>query len=234
MPTLYLVRHGQGSFGTQHYDRLSPLGERQARLLGSHLRSTHNAFVGAYSGTLERQRRTASIALTQMPYSAPSLGEHAAFNEYDAEAIASAYLPRVAHVSERSGDARRALFSDAKLFQSTFGQILEAWVRGEPHGHPRLESWESFRERFRAALDALKAAHGRRDRVLIFTSGGVVALAVQQALGLDAQHTVRINWSVHNASVTRVHLGRSGLRLLGFNSVDHLERAGDPALITFR
>ncbi len=34
MGTLYLVRHGQASFGSDDYDRLSPLGQRQSQRLG--------------------------------------------------------------------------------------------------------------------------------------------------------------------------------------------------------
>ena len=37
MGTLYLVRHGQASFGEDDYDRLSPLGHRQAQQLGRYL-----------------------------------------------------------------------------------------------------------------------------------------------------------------------------------------------------
>ena len=32
---LYLVRHGQASFGAADYDKLSALGERQSALLGA-------------------------------------------------------------------------------------------------------------------------------------------------------------------------------------------------------
>ena len=34
MTTIYLIRHGQASFGQQNYDQLSNKGERQAQLLG--------------------------------------------------------------------------------------------------------------------------------------------------------------------------------------------------------
>lgn len=229
-----MVRHGQGSFGTRNYDRLSPLGERQARLLGAHLRAMNTAFVAAYSGTLERQRQTASLALAEMPFSAPGLHENASFNEYDADGMIAAYLSRVLSPRELARDVRRAIFSDGKVFQSAFSRVLNAWLHDAPHDYPELESWTSFRERFRAGLSLLAASHERRDRVLVFTSGGIIAHAVREALGLDANNTVRINWSVHNASVTRLHLGRSGPRLLGFNNIDYLELAGDPALITFR
>ena len=38
MGTLYLVRHGQASFGADNYDVLSELGHRQALRLGQYLR----------------------------------------------------------------------------------------------------------------------------------------------------------------------------------------------------
>ena len=36
MAQIYLVRHGQASFGSSNYDQLSELGFEQARLLGRH------------------------------------------------------------------------------------------------------------------------------------------------------------------------------------------------------
>jgi broad specificity phosphatase PhoE len=38
MGTLYLVRHGQASFGADDYDQLSELGRRQSVRLGEYLR----------------------------------------------------------------------------------------------------------------------------------------------------------------------------------------------------
>ena len=35
MTTIYLIRHGQASFGAANYDQLSNKGEQQATLLGS-------------------------------------------------------------------------------------------------------------------------------------------------------------------------------------------------------
>lgn len=36
MTTIYLVRHGQASFGAESYDKLSPNGELQAKVLGQY------------------------------------------------------------------------------------------------------------------------------------------------------------------------------------------------------
>ncbi|MEE4145927.1 MAG: histidine phosphatase family protein, partial [Halieaceae bacterium] len=59
MATIYLFRHGQASFGSDDYDKLSPLGERQATLLGQYLRASGIVLDAAYSGDLLRQRDTA-------------------------------------------------------------------------------------------------------------------------------------------------------------------------------
>ena len=41
MGTLYLVRHGQASFGADDYDVLSPAGHEQAVRLGEYWRGRH-------------------------------------------------------------------------------------------------------------------------------------------------------------------------------------------------
>ena len=56
MANLLIIRHGQASFGAENYDRLSPLGQRQADLTGEFLRHMGTRFSAAYSGDLSRQR----------------------------------------------------------------------------------------------------------------------------------------------------------------------------------
>ncbi|MDT3439600.1 MULTISPECIES: histidine phosphatase family protein [unclassified Pseudofrankia] len=63
MSVIYLVRHGQASFGTADYDVLSELGYRQAALVGAELRARGVRAGLATTGTLRRQRETAAAAL---------------------------------------------------------------------------------------------------------------------------------------------------------------------------
>jgi len=56
---IYLLRHGQASFGAEDYDRLSEAGETQARLLGEHLAGLGLEFDAIFSGAMRRQRDTA-------------------------------------------------------------------------------------------------------------------------------------------------------------------------------
>ena len=58
MGTLYLVRHGQASFGAEDYDVLSPLGHKQALRLGEYFKNRDITFDAALTGTLQRQIST--------------------------------------------------------------------------------------------------------------------------------------------------------------------------------
>ena len=60
MATLFLVRHGQASFGTHDYDRLSSLGVRQAQQAGQYLCAVAGGAVRIVSGSLVRHRETAA------------------------------------------------------------------------------------------------------------------------------------------------------------------------------
>ena len=63
MSEIYLIRHGQASFGEEVYDKLSPMGIRQARVLARHLARLNPSFDMVYCGTMERQRVTAQEVL---------------------------------------------------------------------------------------------------------------------------------------------------------------------------
>ncbi len=56
---LYLVRHGQASFGTEDYDRLSPRGKDQSQSLGTFLMRAGTTPTSITSGDMKRQRQTA-------------------------------------------------------------------------------------------------------------------------------------------------------------------------------
>ena len=58
MGTLYLVRHGQASFGADNYDLLSPLGRQQSVRLGEYFSYKGVHFDAVLTGTLNRQIQT--------------------------------------------------------------------------------------------------------------------------------------------------------------------------------
>nr|MBP8928961.1 histidine phosphatase family protein [Ottowia sp.] len=95
MGTLYLVRHGQASFGADDYDQLSDLGRRQSVRLGQYLRERYGdglRFNAVLTGTLRRQIGTWQGIAEGGGFDAPHVS-WPGLNEYDSHAVISAIHP---------------------------------------------------------------------------------------------------------------------------------------------
>src|ERR1043165_750465 len=80
--TLYLIRHGQASYGEPDYDRLSPRGIEQALAIG---RWAARRQLGAlYAGPLRRQQQTAQYAKEAAGGALPPAQELPELAEYPA------------------------------------------------------------------------------------------------------------------------------------------------------
>lgn len=225
MGTIHLVRHGQASFGSADYDRLSDLGLRQSALLGQWLARLGQPAERVVCGTLRRHRQTAEacVAAWGVP---PEIAEDQGFNEFDHRDILTRARPDLA---EDGALARLVAGPDGRrAFQKVFAAAVERWMAGA-HDDDYAEPWPAFRARCVAALDRLAAADGG---VWVFTSGGPIAALVQHVLGLSDSRMLDLNWGIANGGVTRLVQG--GRRLGGFNNVAHLEAAGGGTLITYR
>ena len=94
MGNLYLVRHGQASFGADDYDQLSELGVRQSVRLGQYLADKGLQFEAAYTGSLKRHTQTLDgirAGLRTRLESVASIGTTQVWpglNEYDTSPIA--------------------------------------------------------------------------------------------------------------------------------------------------
>ena len=139
MGTLYLVRHGQASFGADDYDQLSPLGWRQARRLGAYWRERLGsglALDAVLTGTLRRHAQSYA-AIAQALAGMPQPLVWPGLDEYDGDALIATGL--VAGVSE----ARRAIAQggvsldgtrvadDAALVQGTLPGGVSVLRRGK-------------------------------------------------------------------------------------------------------
>jgi broad specificity phosphatase PhoE len=234
MAHILLLRHGQASFGTHNYDRLTELGQRQSRVLGEHLQQLGLRFDAMLSGSLARQQDTAEQARSQLTGELPPLQTDPAFNEYDADGLFRAYLPRVLREDPQLGANPQALFKDRRLFQQAFMAVTGLWLEGATPESGELEPWKNFESRVRDGLERLNADYGKDAQLAVFTSGGVIAAGVALALALTPPKTLKLNWGIYNASVTELGFRRSGTYLLGFNNITHLRLVNDPALITHR
>src|SRR5947208_5543604 len=102
MSRLFLVRHGQASFLEQDYDKLSAVGETQARLLGEHWARSGACFHRIYSGPRSRQTETARIvgeAYNSAGLPWPSVEVIQEFDEYAGDSVLDASLPGLAEAN---------------------------------------------------------------------------------------------------------------------------------------
>lgn len=233
MSELILVRHGQASFGADSYDKLSEKGVEQVRILARHWHELGERFDAIYSGTLLRQRETANELLSLVT-AAPL--ENPAFNEYNGDPIMRAYLRDHA---ENEGFEMPILWpiKDERQFQTVFEAACAKWILGDLQpgsDDPHFEHWPDFQSRVYGAVDAIMAAHGSGARVVVSTSGGVIAMILQRVLGFPDQSVITTNWMVRNSSVSRIKYGQGKVSLTQFNSLPHLERPGLEEMITYR
>lgn len=207
MSTLILVRHGQARPFEKESDRLSELGEQQARALRDYFGRTGANFDEVWSGSLERHRRTAELAV--LP-EWPAVRISPDWNEYDATGVIRAVNPPP------------EAFADNRAFQKMLEAGMDAWMSEKLIGG--FEPWPAFRERVLRALRTLQSGPSNR-RVLVFTSGGPIGMFVQQSLSAPEKSFLAVNWRVKNASITEFTFSRDRLSLDGFNNVEHLEEA---------
>ncbi len=239
MGYLVLVRHGQARTFEKESDQLTPLGQAQARALGEFWIRQGTAFDEVYSGTLVRQRRTAEIAgapFTEAGQPWPALQTTPELNEYDSVGIlgrmAAALAERDAGFRELAVafEANRHAPDRNRYFQKMFEAVTTVWLNGELEVDG-VESWQAFSKRVRGEMKRIVSAEGGGRRVAIFTSGGVIGLAIQTALDAPPRQALEINWRVRNCSLTEFVFGKGRISFDSFNSIPHLD---DPTLRSYR
>ena len=231
MTTLHLIRHGQASAGAANYDVLSARGREQARRLGAWWRERGFALDAAFTGTLERQRHTADLALEAAGI-APPRRIHADLDEYDHRAVDLHVGDRVAApAGTPAGDAGAAPVDPEAMSYADYATVMRRWRDSDalPDG---LERWHDFAARGWAAVRALQDGLAPDARVAYFTSGGVVSTVLAAVLELDFEHAIDAIWRIRNASVTTLDFDGDQPRLVEFNVVSHLEVHADPSLVT--
>jgi broad specificity phosphatase PhoE len=213
MGTLYLVRHGQASFGADDYDQLSPLGARQSERLGEHFREHGLRFEAVITGTLRRHVQTWEGLSKGLGWAAEPLA-WPGLNEYDSAALIDALNTRPTEPPTTPEGYRQhfRLLRDA----------LRQWMAGvlTPRGMP---SYEDFVAGVNSALDHVRAHH--QGNVLIVSSGGPISTVVGHLLGTSPETTIELNLRMRNTSVTEVDFNPKRHTLVSFNALPHLARA---------
>lgn len=236
MGSIYLIRHGQASFGADDYDVLSPVGIRQSEVLGAHLVQLGLRFDRCLAGDLRRQQDTARHALEQVVAAGievPGLEIDSAFDEFDADAIIRALLPALLPEEPEALDILRNAGQNRGEFQRLFALIITRWVSGT-YDTPGLESWLGFVERVQAGLQRILEKAEPSHNIAIFTSGGTITALLHLITQMTAAQAFELNWQIINTSLNRLRFRGREVALASFNSQTHLQLMKAPELITYR
>ena len=222
MGNLYLVRHGQASFGSDDYDRLSDLGQRQSVRLGEYLASQGLKFDAIITGSLRRHRETLAGILQGLRQEGEPL-VWPGLNEYDSEAVIAAIHP---HKLEKP--------DTPELYRHHFRLLrdgLAQWMAGvvSPRGMP---TYDEFVQGVMGALDHVRAHHAGQN-VLVVSSGGPISTAVGRVLQTPSEATIELNLRIRNTSVTQFAFTSKRHMLVSYNGIAHLEAEGYRDWVTY-
>lgn len=207
MSQITLIRHGQANSGAQDeagYDALSPLGAQQSAWLGDYWVRTEERFDRVYSGALTRHRETAE-AMSASRWAEPVVDTR--LNEVE-------YFDLSNRMHAQLGIAPPTCRDD---FIDHLPLVFTSWQDGRIEG--ASESFHDFQTRIDAVLTEIAAGEGR---ALIVTSGGLIAMAIRVAMGLELGAFARLALTIMNTSVHQLHPVGAGLTLTQFNAVPHL------------
>ena len=215
MAEILVVRHGQASFGADNYDELSDLGRRQGRLLGETLRAMGWYPDRTITGSLLRQKQT----LEEMDF--PVSGEeHTGWNEYDFHDLLHQRF---------GGQAPADVITDRKTHFRALRDTLAEWQSGGVA--TAKESWAEFTARVEAAR--CHAAQTDAERVLVVSSGGVIARLVAATLEVPDRQMITLNLQVKNTSITRFISSKGRCYLHEVNSVPQFHDAARAELMSY-
>lgn len=228
MASIYLVRHGQASFGTDDYDRLSDLGHQQAQLLGQYLFTTGVKVDGLYAGSLLRQQQTAEgvmAAFADRGVQLPELVTDPRLNEIDNEGQVRVLAPIIAEHEPTVADLLAQAHSSSKHYQKLLEKVFRYWQM-LPKPLYEQESWPMFQTRTQAAMRAVIEQQGAGKDTLMVTSGGVIAALTAWVLALPDSAVYRFYEPLLNGSITRVMYNRDKMSLSYFNDHSFLALLG--------
>lgn len=231
MTTIYLIRHGQASFGAASYDQLSPNGELQAKLLGRYFDEILKEAPYVVAGSMQRHQQTAQLSLDEC-FPESEILTDSAWNEFNHQQVFARYEPRFNQPELLKQDVSEHA-NPRDYLSKIFSGAIARWTCDDYH-HEYDESWPNFKSRIETGLQNLcdQLAQTKPRYAIVYTSGGVISVAVGKILGLSPEKTFALNWAITNTSITTLRLVGNEPQLLSLNE-HHFIKAQRPDLLTW-
>lgn len=226
MRHIYLIRHGQASFGADDYDKLSPLGHQQSERLGQYLAQRSErlglTWEAVLTGSLRRHAETwAAMAKGAGWAHTPTVWP--GLDEYDSTALLQA-LPRDRELQDpHTPEGYKQHF---RLLRDALTQ----WMAGtiSPHGMP---TYPAFVDGITSALTHIRQ-HCPHGNVLVVSSGGPISTLVGHLLRTPPETTIELNMQLQNTALTELVVTAHHARLVRFNTLPHLDDAAYTGWVT--
>ncbi len=224
MAELYLIRHGQASFGKENYDALSELGAAQAQKLGQALAKLVKP-TQLMCGSLNRQQQTMDHMLAGYETACDvKLGlpvqVNPDFNEFDHENVLEVFNPEF---KNREFMTKHILSQKEpeKVFHKLYRKAVMQWL-GD-HSTEYSETFESFNQRVNYAVDGIIKNANRQECIVVVSSAGAISMCLQQVLDISPIKAFELNEMMANTAITRLVFNEVGdLNLSYFNNFQHL------------
>ena len=210
MVQIFLVRHGQANSEAKDevsYDKLSPLGKIQAGWLGQYFKKNEFNFDVCFSGTLLRQRDTADLLEC---HNRKEIIRNPGLNEIQYYTLSTLVEQQFKKPPPKTG----------LDFEQHFEFIMSKWQSNEIVNVP--ESFVNFEERVSGMFEILRNSG---DRVLAITSGGIIAKALQNCLGLSDKIMIKFLLASMNTGVTILNYSNGQFNVEQINALPHLDHS---------
>jgi broad specificity phosphatase PhoE len=239
MGRLTVVRHGQASFLTDDYDRLSELGAAQCRKLGEFW-AAHGVRIDRLAiGALRRHRQSAEAIAEG--YAAgggalPGIEVLPGLNEFPWDGImqhaAEALLDAHPHLRPLNEAFAAAVeYADRRRTLQRYMEACTALWADEAFAHESIETFPAFAGRVQGAMETLTRGTDSGAHVVAVTSGGPAAVAVHRALDIAPAKVLELIWTLRNGALVEFIYTRGRFSLGSFNNAPHLTT---PDLWTYR
>ena len=209
---LYLVRHGQASFGTGDYDRLSPRGLEQSRALGNCLKRTVTTPCRVTSGSMKRQRQTVEGIAGAAGWTTAAEVDPG-WDEFNATELLAAFPEDDPHAA-----------TDSRAYQRLLEKASARWASGS-HDADYQETFAAFTRRIDAALARAVEGLGSGQNAVVVSSSGAIAWVVARLLDGGFPQWIALNRVTVNSGVTKIVTGASGTTMVTFNDHSHLPQS---------
>ena len=232
MSTIAFVRHAQASLFQADYDRLSELGHSQASQLGRFLTNQGLSFDAFYTGPGRRHRHTAESVVRAQGRPKQSIRNMPEFDENQVDRLVTQHLesisnefPEVAGLDQEFRSATNASRRQ-QAFARMFAAVARLWA-SDRCVWPDVETAAAFRGRVNGGIDQIIDRADQGQHILVFTSVGPIAAAMQRALSCSDSVAVDLGWRIRNCSLTEFVFSEGRFTLDRFNSMSHLCDRGD-------